>query len=260
LPNLVLGILSGTGVPPGPSSPVAGYKLWLDATDSATITASGGDVSQWSDKSGFGSHFTQATSANQPKTGTRTINSKNVIDFDGSNDFLKCNSSTALFKYLHSSTGGTVFIVAINDSNGSFMGNGGASSSTTGIYHAISSNATDLLVTNGGGVPALQFGLTNVGTTAFYLTTKWDAGNGTASNRLKESKNAGAFAGANSNTATPSSGNSSYDMLIGSNPDISGNPTTYLNGAIGEILIYEGILSAGDITLVQSYLATKWGI
>lgn len=256
--NITAAILSMSSA--GGNAPVAGYKLWLDATDSATITASGNAVSQWSDKSVNASNFTQATGSNQPSTNTRTINGKNVIDFDGTNDFLKCNSSTSIFKYLHTSTGGTVFIVGINDSNGSFMGNGGASSATTGIYHALSSNATDLLITNGAAVPALQFGLTNVGTTAFYLTTKWDGGNATAANRLKESKNGAGFTGSNTNTATPSSGNSSYDMLIGANPDISGTPGTYLNGAIGEIIIYEGILSAGDITTVQTYLSTKWGI
>ena len=33
--------------------------LWLDASDAASITSSGGLVSQWSDKSGNGRHATQ---------------------------------------------------------------------------------------------------------------------------------------------------------------------------------------------------------
>ena len=44
-----------------PTSPVAGYKVWLDAADTATITQSGGAVSQWLDKSANAYTFTQAT-------------------------------------------------------------------------------------------------------------------------------------------------------------------------------------------------------
>jgi len=61
-----------------------GLQLWLDAADASTITESGGAVSQWDDKSGNGRNFTQGTGANQPTTGTRTQNSLNVFDFDGS--------------------------------------------------------------------------------------------------------------------------------------------------------------------------------
>lgn len=57
--------------------------LWLDASDSSTITAVSGSVSQWDDKSGNARHFTQATGSAQPITGTRTLNGLNVIDFNG---------------------------------------------------------------------------------------------------------------------------------------------------------------------------------
>ena len=40
--------------------------LWLDASDAATITPSGGPVSQWNDKSGNGRHATQINAALQP--------------------------------------------------------------------------------------------------------------------------------------------------------------------------------------------------
>jgi len=49
--------------------------LWLDASDSSTITESGGSVSQWDDKSGNGNHITQGNVFLQP-----TVNG-NQIDF-----------------------------------------------------------------------------------------------------------------------------------------------------------------------------------
>lgn len=61
---------------------------WWQADDLATITASAGAVSQWANKKAGGAHLIQATSANQPQTGTRTLNGRNVIDFDGINDYM----------------------------------------------------------------------------------------------------------------------------------------------------------------------------
>jgi hypothetical protein len=59
------------------------YKLclWLDSSDAATITESGGIVSQINDKSGEGNNFTAIGS---PVTNASITNSLNVIDFSGS--------------------------------------------------------------------------------------------------------------------------------------------------------------------------------
>src|SRR5215471_15318108 len=56
-----------------PSS-ISGLCAWWDASDTTTITASGGAVSQWNDKSATGCHLTQSTGGRQPSTGTRTLN------------------------------------------------------------------------------------------------------------------------------------------------------------------------------------------
>lgn len=68
---------------------IAGLQLWLDAADSSTISIDTG-VSQWRDKSSTASVWAQAVGNEQPATGTQTINGKNVIEFDGSNDSLSC--------------------------------------------------------------------------------------------------------------------------------------------------------------------------
>ena len=61
-----------------------GLLLWVDPSDESTITESSGRVSQIDDKSGNGNHIT-ASSADRPTTGTRTINSLNVLDYSGTN-------------------------------------------------------------------------------------------------------------------------------------------------------------------------------
>ena len=260
----ILGIISSSQyVVSGP--PVSGYKLWLDATDATSITASGGAVSQWNDKSGNASNFTQGTGANQPTTGTRTINSKNVIDFDGSTDWMSVPSSTGLFKYLHSSTGATTFVVGIVDDSAEnakvIFGTSDFGSAQTGaIIQATSAEKTEIAIVRGegGASTALAFDVNTLTTgAAFYLVNKFDGGNATAGNRIKESLNGGAFAGANTLTNAASSSNSTGDLTLGA----TGNAKiSSLNGAIGEVIFYEGILSDANIDLVEAYLTAKWGL
>ena len=54
------------GTPPFPSG-INGLELWLDASDSSTITKDGSNkVSQWSDRSGNNKHATQSTASKKP--------------------------------------------------------------------------------------------------------------------------------------------------------------------------------------------------
>ena len=69
-----------------------GLKLWLDASDSSTITESSGAVSQWSDKSGNSNHVVQSTADNKPKTSISSLNGLNTLSFDGT-DYLQASSS-----------------------------------------------------------------------------------------------------------------------------------------------------------------------
>lgn len=62
-------------------------ELWLDASDTDSITHAANAVSQWDDKSGQGNHATQGTGSAQPTTGS-SVNSLNAIDFDGSTDWM----------------------------------------------------------------------------------------------------------------------------------------------------------------------------
>jgi len=259
---LIPGIVASSYV--ADSGPVAGYSLWLDAADTSTITASGGDVSQWSDKSGFGRNFTQTSATAKPKTGTRTINSLNTVDFDGTNDFLVCPSSTALFNYLHNNTGGTLFFVGIVDDtevNKIYINNNDGASTETGIILYVTDAEKDFMfVTKGiGGTSVVSDGnrITYVAGSPFYTSMKVDSGNGTAAERYKISLNGGAFAGGNTLTAAAGTGDATKNLHLGI---VSDGVSAPYDGCFGEIIFYSGILSAGDIEANQTYLANKWGI
>lgn len=68
-----------TGFDPSELSP----KAWWDASDATSITASGGEVTQWADLSGNGWTLQPTSSTERPGTGVTTQNGLNVLDFDG---------------------------------------------------------------------------------------------------------------------------------------------------------------------------------
>lgn len=70
---------------PGADTALVG---WWDASDTATITETGGAVSMWADKAGA-ADLSQNVGARQPTTGVRTLNAANVIDFDGGDYILQ---------------------------------------------------------------------------------------------------------------------------------------------------------------------------
>lgn len=248
------------GVPPTAFNPlsISGCKLWLDASDTATISLSGSDVTQWNDKSGNGYNFTQGTSANRPKSGTRTQNSKNVIDFDGTNDSLTTTAAKSAFNFLNNTTA-TIFRVLQQDTTSGIqyiMGNNDGSNNSIGIFY-FSTSTNDQLSCGAGTGNTVYTIQKTFSTAARYDAIKSDPANGTAANRIKVSTNGAAFVGSNTGTQTPTSSNSTIDFILCND---SNGGTLPMNGYIAEILIYDTILSAGDITDVQNYLAGKWGI
>ena len=80
--------------PPVIPSDLSGLARWYKADDAATVIASAGSVSQWTDKAGGDDNLTQGNAVNRPVTGTRTINGRNALDFDG-DDFLAAATSLA---------------------------------------------------------------------------------------------------------------------------------------------------------------------
>jgi hypothetical protein len=82
--------------------------LWLDGADANSITESGGNVSQWNDKSGTGNHAVQTVGSNQP-----TYNS--VDGYVEVNTTLTMEFASSI---LTGATSASLFIVADNVTNG----------------------------------------------------------------------------------------------------------------------------------------------
>jgi len=236
---------------------VSGLQLWLDASDASTITESSGSVSQWDDKSGNGNHVTQGTAANQPTTGTQTINSLNALDFDGG-DWLLSSGNLGV----SNSTNFSVFAVAILDSDDKYTtifgtGNFGLSQQAAAFQVAtnpsISSTrqmATDIW--NPAGMVADTSITLGTEYVFSYLVHPWSSARSGSEFFLN---------GANDGAATYGTVN----PFLVDGPAFIGafGPTltsSRWNGQIAEVLVYDSALSTADREAVEAYLADKWGI
>jgi hypothetical protein len=225
--------------------------LWLDASDAATITSSGGLVSTWADKSGGGNNANQATGTKQPTTGSTTQNGKNVLAFDGTSDYMVSNcgvSANAL----------TMFVVANKTAAG-----GAGNTYSRVVSFANSGNANDY-----GYNSSILFAYSQ-GLNAGYNPSAYAYSNSATSGLQNQYNQANAsglrvngtsvsiYNNALSNTSTYGSISLSNDR-VGLGNSFNGLADAYLNGWIAEVLVYNVSLTDTQVTNTLAYLKTKW--
>ncbi len=223
---------------------IAGLQLWLDAGDTNTITETGRQVTNWSDKSGHGNDAI-ASGASRPTTNSGTLNGLNVIEFDG--------SSHAMSTTFNASGGAlTVFAVAsTNEDNRVILGandSGGVNSSSMGLGIM---NRPVMYTPNFAG--ALE-GTTVVSAgPQFHVFTMTHSGGTSAGREIFLN----GISEASDRTAAAVATISSYSVGARNNSGVASN---FWNGSIAEVLIYDSVLSDGDRDRVVSYLKSRWGL
>ncbi len=231
---------------------ISGLAAWWDASDAASITESSGAVSQWSDKSGNAHHLTQSSSGKKPTTGTRTKNSLNVIDFDGTDD--QFVASTFLYA-LGSMSAFVVFVVDADPTQTlstliSEHANGANGNELTFRYK--SSNLNVALTESASPRYELD-SATGDPTDGSYHIASWTDSTTAVSYQVDSQT-----AGTTSYTRAGSFSGASFS--VGGADLLAGNSPRAHNGTIAEIIIYDSVISGGDITLVKNYLIAKWAI
>lgn len=207
--------------------------VWLDASNTGSITQSAGAVSQLNDLSGNGRHATQSSAGLRPTTGTRTQNGLNVLDHAA--DYLVIPSLTLAQPV-------TIALVAQRDGT---SGNGYLGTQTDGI-----GGTSDRLT-----LVANSFNLTaSAGTNLVYgaFGTSWclivAVYNGASSELyVNGSLVASGNAGTGINNARP--------MRLGR---VDGSAD--FDGGIGETLIIPGAITSGDRSDLDTYAIAKWGL
>ena len=232
---------------------VAGLALWLDASDTTTITQSSGNITQWRDKSTSG---LTATAANNPTLVAKIQNGFPGISLDGSTQYFNLGNNLNM---------GTnqiyIFVVSKFNStaDGAIIGKS-LYGSAGARYSLLRSGALiPLIEASGGAVNNSGFN-SDTSTSARLLNMVWDR-----STINLYQNGSSVFSVGLSDSSNLTTGNS---LLIGAYQNGSGGvppaPGLYMNGYIHEILMYFTSTSSplGNTSRqqIESYLAQKWGL
>lgn len=226
---------------------IANLAFWLDATDSSTIDTVSGAVSTWRSKVGSGS-ATQDTANNRPVLTTSGRNGRNVITFDGTDDFLTTSTLSINQSFTICFAGKTTGLTAADGVNDFPYVCDGAPS-TTRIVMAWN-------WTGGGtfnGRPAIATGSTAIQADGVYGYNDWCVFTGVFS---------GASSAVRINGTQITSGNAGTGNIsalrLGERQTSLGN--TAFDGPWGAFLIYSRVLTATELTTVERYLGKLFAV
>ncbi len=218
-------------------------KLWLDA-DSGVNTTSG-YVDAWNDRSGNGTNMVQ-TANSRPTLTANALNSRPVLSFDGSSNFLRSSQSVGVNQAF------TVYSVVRNTSPSTqrdYLFDGTANDATRCL---ISLNHNNTVQVYAGQLPSaggtVSWADSSIQTpTGFFIV---------AAIFNSSSTQIGVNGTHTSNNLTIHT-NSLGSMTIGANYR---NSNDFFEGDIAEVIIVDGADSQANIDKIEGYLAHKWGL
>jgi len=249
------------GTLPFTPTDISGLSAWFDADDPRTLfsdtsgttraTTDGNSVALWVDKSGNGRNASQSTASFCPVIKTSVQNNRNVIRFDGSNDFFALpagNYGDSL----------TCFIV-YKWTMASTPGNAGYLYAFAG---AVSPKQKLNVMYMNGSQPTYYLGeRTN---TSYIANTSKDIFriNGTTFASPYGATNLATYDEGSFLTLTSfgaiGSGGALNDNTIGADKNTSA--IQWFTGDMAEIIVYNSVLSSTNRIKVEQYLQNKWGI
>jgi hypothetical protein len=212
--------------------------LWLDASDTSTITASGGLVSAWADKSGNSRNMSQSTSSVQPSY-TDTKNGLSVVTF---------GDTKRMFGSVWGPSTSAITIAAVIRST---------TSSSQRVAFSLGSNNHMAVSTNtqygkkvGGLIGGVEWLETS--TSANQSWTVLVVRRASSTNTVR----------ANGSNLTVTLGGSSTPVSASGNMWVGGDSVTpYGNWQVAEIVVVNGSsLSGSSLTNLETYLNAKWAV
>ena len=252
-------------------STISGLAGWFDASDASTIydSSSGGSlvvangsVARWIDKSGSGNHAIQATSGSRPTRRIAGLNSKPSVEFVAdtadSGDWLGIAHASAL----NGSGGLAIFCVyktSTTGSNRALLGKWPGVDQNTGPAWIVAytgsaaSETTATMYAHDGTNAATQATSTNFNDGAARLLgyVNTSAGLQARMNGTLQGTNTSTLFNSASTAGVTIGGYTAHGLETGQR---------LMSCHISELLIYNASLTSQNVTDIESYLMTKWGI
>lgn len=213
---------------------VSGLAMWLDASDASTLTLVSGAVSEWRDRAA-GRLFIQTIANNRP--GLTTMNGRNALLFDGSNDTLECADPFGTFPF-------SVFIVQRVVAYSSFAMTYAVGGSTNFNIRQFSATGQPEIETPGGVVRSSSAAFST--SVPQLISLVYDSTLTSSALYLN-------------NAAIATSGTYTTPTLTGTHYIGSRAGAFPLNGHIAEIVVYSRTVTATERAYVSAALGRKWG-
>jgi uncharacterized repeat protein (TIGR02059 family) len=225
-------------------SNISGLKLWLKA-DVGAGTNDGDRVSSWTDQSGSGNNSTQSDLGQRPTYKTGIKNGLPAILHDTASDQKTVTADSIAFS---SAAGVSVFMVLqsnttlktllhITSPGNIYLGHGeGTANKFEQFCPFLTPNGWNSGITSITGNWVLLESITSSAAINLYVNAVVDK----------------------TVTVTSGSFSDTYSIQVGGRSDAG--VTHSINGYIGEVLVYDSALSAGNRQLVEAYLNGRWVI
>lgn len=240
---------------------------WYDFTDDSTLTKTGVLIDAIDSKATGSSRQFTASGATRPDVVTGQINSLQIARFDGVSEYMEIPSSLGTFNFLHnnanggmvmlickvtSDTGVSQFLIGNNFSSSTLIGYGISTNSTKHLQSFIARGVSGDRTSRNDTISAMYSDYISYNIFADIV----DPNNGTAADRSKINSNFGSYVQNNVQTFTPSVLTASGQFTIGKNPSASSN---YASIDLAEAIVVSDQPSAGELTLLQTYIEDKYG-
>lgn len=225
----------------------APLRVWLDGDDATTITLNGGNVSQWSDKSGLGNHYTQVVAAFQMQYIAGAVNGRAAVEALVPGEFMDGAATTAM-----DGSGMSAFVVARQTSAPSILERILFRDNSVWVgswFFDLSSNflPNTINAVFGDGSSWTLRATSNTpygaGTTRLVGATVTSGGSATTY-----------VDGTAASTLSMSWANFTGDITLGH----PGGGSQMFLGPICEVLIMVDVITQADRQKVEGYLAHKW--
>lgn len=240
---------------------ISGLEAWWDASDTGTITASSGNVSAVSDKSGNGNTLSVGGSTGNITTGTASLNGLNLLAFDSGDKYLYTGSG---FTNIESNRALTVAIVnRIDQAADSLFSLPKIAGQDHQTFFLHQWNSSQIEMTMGDGA--------TYATAADLLSKFYDTATGqyrltvarvnTSGWSMREdgvdlSQNGSSGSMSISSFLATSTGD--MHCRVGARAHSSGNYA--MEGKVAEACLYSAYLTGDDLTGLETFLMNKWGL
>jgi hypothetical protein len=226
---------------------LSNLALWLDASDSASVTTVSGNVSQWSDKSGNANHVTQSTSGSRPPYQTSQVNGLNAIYFGG------LSATHRLIRSSFSVSAPSVFTVFRMAS-----GFNASDEYAKVIFDTISGNRCVLAVESGSPVFNRNDVSGSKATTASALANNRAYVSACVSDETGHQIWLNGVKGTDATAGTAGFNGISIGNLRGDPDPVAAGYSHY--GHICEVIVYSSKKTDAERAGIEAYLTKKWGI